>query len=283
MRPRHLLIVGLGLGLVLLPATPALAGGPGAWVDVDEDDPQVELGAVDGGGGGLPGTAGGGGSVCRWERVHDSEVDSLPWGAGEGGLPVEVGSGLEEYAWYWLICPGAEGGQTVDLIPVERGAPPVDPRVLRDEAIEHLALPRPSTAMNPAGDQVVHVSSWLWIDDAVWRTHSRSASAGGVTTTVTATPQRVVWDLGNGDTVVCDGPGTPYDATQPASDQSTDCSYTYAHSSAGRPDDAYQVTATIEWAVDWSVAGASGGGPLPALFTTSPVSVRVGEMQALNQ
>jgi len=137
--------------------------------------------------------------------------------------------------------------------------------------------------MNPSGDQVVHVESWLWVDDAIWRTHTKSVSAGGVTTTVTAAPTRVIWDLGNGDSVVCDGPGVPYDPSIPSDGQSTDCSYTYRHTSAGQPGDAYQATATIEWTVSWTVTGAPGGGPLPAMFTSSPVAVRVSEMQALNQ
>ena len=31
----------------------------------------------------------------------------------------------------------------------------------------------------------------------------------------TATPTKVVWDMGDGSTVTCDGPGTPYDPNDP--------------------------------------------------------------------
>lgn len=286
MRPRSLLTAVIATAATVLPVVPALAS-PGGWVDVDDDGSGVELGATDRRS--SSGDRGGGGvSDCSWSRVPDHEIDLVWWSAGS-----EVGPGISDedggvanpsdFEWYWMSCPDGAGGQTADLIPTRRGESPVDPIVLRDEAIDRLSLPVPTIAMNPAGDQVVHVASWLWIEDADWGTRSKSVSAGDVTTTVTASPRRVLWDLGNGDTVTCDGPGTPYDPSIPSAEQATDCSYTYTHTSAGQPDDAYQATATIEWAVSWTVSGASGGGSLPALFTTSTLPVRVSEMQALNQ
>jgi hypothetical protein len=129
----------------------------------------------------------------------------------------------------------------------------------------------------------VHVASWLWLDGDLWRSHSSSASAGGVTATVTATPTRTLWDMGNGETVVCDGPGTPYDPSRADAAQSTSCSYTYRNSSAGRPGNAYPVTVTVEWQLGWTVTGAPGGGALPGLTTSTSTAVPVGEVQALNQ
>lgn len=288
MRTRSLLIALVAASAVIGSGTAAFAdhGGPGGWVDVDEDGSTVEVGAADGTK--QPGTKGNSGtSRCTWSRVPDEEIDIVWWSAGSDvGSNIVDGDGevadAKQFEWYWMSCPDGDGGSTTDLIPVPR-EDAVDPTVLRDQAIDTLSLPSPALAMNPSGDQVVHVDTWLWVDDAIWTTHSKSVSAGGVTTTVTAAPTRVIWDLGNGDTVVCDGPGAPYDPSMPADEQVTDCSYTYKHTSAGQPGDAYQVTATIEWTVSWTVTGASGGGPLPALFTSSPVAVRVSEMQALNQ
>lgn len=285
MRSRSFLISITTAGLVVMPVLPASADGPGGWVDVDDDADAVDLGAADEGTTeGSGGTSGG--SLCTWASIPDDEVDSLPWGAGADEEPLgDDGQVLtpQDFDWYWVSCPDGTGGETLDLVPVPRDTPPVDPVALRNEALGRLLLPQPSIAMNPAGDQVVHVASWLWIDDADWQPHAESVTAGSVTTTVTATPRRVVWDLGNGDTTVCDGPGVPYDPSRSASEQATDCSYTYIHTSGGQPDDAYQVTATIEWEVSWSVTGATGGGPLPPLSTSAPVPVRVAEMQALNQ
>ncbi|HEY8827036.1 MAG TPA: hypothetical protein VIM17_04700, partial [Jatrophihabitantaceae bacterium] len=65
----------------------------------------------------------------------------------------------------------------------------------------------------------------------------QTTSAGGVTATVTARPVSTVWSTGSPDApdVSCDGPGVPYDARRAPSEQSTDCSTTYARSSAGQP------------------------------------------------
>lgn len=283
---RGLLIAVVTLAALLAQAVAAFAV-PGGWVDVDDDDSEVGVGAADehvtGGSAGSSGST----SNCTWTSVPTEEVDVL-WGVigsspGADALADEDITDPSDYDWYWRSCPDGSGGVTNDLIPVPGGGPAVDPTVLRDEAIDRLKLPQPTVAMNPPGEQVVHIESWLWIDDAIWTTHSRSVSAGGVTTTVTATPRRVIWDMGNGDSVNCDGPGTPYDPSRPAEEQTTDCAYTYRHSSAGQPGDAYEVTATVEWQVSWTVTGAAGGGALPAMFTSAPTAVRVAEMQALNQ
>ena len=284
MRTRNSLMVAVTVAASLGVASPAFAdhdgeGGPGGWVDVGDDDSEVGVGAEDGSGGST-GSGGGSSTGCSWDPVPEELIDEIWWEAD----PTLVGpiEDPDDYMWYFVVCPTVDGGYTTDLVPVPLSEV-ADPSELRDQAMDILSLPFPTIAMNPVGDQVVHVATWLWVDDAIWQTHSKSVSAGAVTTTVTATPQRVIWDLGNGDTVVCDGPGTPYNPSIPSGEQTTDCSYTYTHTSAGQPGDAYQATATIEWSLEWTVTGAPGGGPLPALFTSTPVAVRVAEMQALNQ
>ncbi|MBW3662713.1 MAG: hypothetical protein KY469_06410 [Actinobacteria bacterium] len=274
MRSRFLLSAALAGLMTVLAAAPAWASDSDGWVDVDEDDATIDVGAEDR-------TTNGGGSSgadCTWTRIDPAD---LP--AGSDILPILERDGNQEYDWYVRECPLPDGTVVRDLIPVPREAPPVDPTQLRDRAVSRLELPAPQLAMNPPQEQVVRIESWLWIDDEVWQQHSRSASAGGVTATVTATPVRVVWDLGNGDTVTCAGPGTPYDPALPEAEQTTDCSYTYGHSSAAQPNGTYLVTATVEWEVGWTVTGAAGGGPLPALSTSTTLPVRVAEFQALNE
>jgi len=100
--------------------------------------------------------------------------------------------------------------------------------------------------------QLVGVATWLWVSPAAWQPLTATASAGSVTTTTT--PTKVVWDMGDGSTVTCDGPGTPYDPSSHAA--TTTCSYTW--STAGT----FTVTATIYWSVTWAAAGAAGGGNL---------------------
>jgi hypothetical protein len=158
-----------------------------------------------------------------------------------------------------------------------------DPRVLAERAAAVLELPAPAMRMSPARDQVVQLASWLWISVEQWEPRQVSATAGPVTATVTATPVRVTWDMGNGDRVLCDGPGTPYQERYAGQPDATDCRYTYRHSSAGQPDEAYRVTATVDWALTWSATGTSGGGSLGSVPMSSTRSVRVTEIQALIQ
>jgi hypothetical protein len=281
MRTRHLLLTPVATAALLLGvASQALAAGdgPGGWVDVDDEGSEVDVGATDGDST-SGGRTGGSSSGCTWELLTEGDVDGI-WQQVDDDRVTDPRS----YDWYWVTCPDETGGEYTDLVPVPVSDPvPVDPTVLRDEAVETLVLPTPTIGTSPSGDQVVHVETWLWVDGAIWQPQRQSASAGAVTATVTATPRQVTWDLGNGDSVTCNGPGTAYDTSIPAEEQTTDCSYTYTSTSAGQPGDAYEVTATIEWSVEWTVSGAAGGGALPALFTAAPTSVRVAELQALNQ
>ena len=81
--------------------------------------------------------------------------------------------------------------------------------------------------------------------------------------------------MGNGDTVTCDGPGTPYSASDP--NATTDCSYTWPQAGS------YTVTATVYWSVTWTAAGAPGGGNLGLQAgPAAEVPVTVTESQAIN-
>ncbi len=159
----------------------------------------------------------------------------------------------------------------------------IDPHALAERAAAALDLPEPTIHMSPEDDQVVRLASWLWVPAAQWEPRQVSASAGPVTSTVTATPTRLVWDMGNGDHVSCDGPGTPYRTSVASQGGTSGCRYTYRHSSAGQPGDAYQVTATIEWELTWTATGAAGGGSLGSIEMSTTQPVRVSEIQALVQ
>ncbi|MDQ3573310.1 MAG: hypothetical protein M3404_00015 [Actinomycetota bacterium] len=160
----------------------------------------------------------------------------------------------------------------------------MDPRVVAVQALNSLSLPAPEIRLNPIPpqDQLVNMATWMWLDEATWGPRSTTASVPGVTVTATARPERVVWDMGNGAQVVCQGPGVPYDVSQPEEAQRSDCTYTYRRSSAAQPGQRYVISATVEWSATWSVAGAAGGGALPGLSRSSSVAVRVAEIQAVN-
>jgi hypothetical protein len=169
---------------------------------------------------------------------------------------------------------------------VPAGAPAaVNLNTLAQQAANSVALPLPVVRMNPAAgqEQVVHVKTWLWIDPGAWRPVSATATAGPVSVTATATPDSVEWQMGDGrGDVRCNGPGRPYDLSRSAASQTPTCSYTYTQASSNAPGGAFKVTATITYHVTWAATGAPGGGDLGVATRSTTVSVRVGEIQAIN-
>jgi hypothetical protein len=179
-------------------------------------------------------------------------------------------------------------GEVTDVVPADEltgGSVPtitVSSALLAQFALADLALPAPLIGMSPEGDHVTQLPSWLWIDRGQWGARDRTATAGPVSATVTARPVRVEWNMGNGDTVMCDGPGRVYEARFAGRPEATHCRYTYRHSSATRRGAAYDVTATVVWRASWTGSDGDGGG-LGQLTSQTTVPVRVGEVQALVQ
>lgn len=220
--------------------------------------------------------------TCQLVAIADQSSEALGVGGPTPGQ------------WFLSSCSdnathGPRGGLV--WIPTSPGAPAglADPLALAQQAESSITLPGPTIRTNPASYSVVNFPTWLWVDPANWHPFAASATAGTVTATAVATPTSVTWSMGDGGTVVCNGPGTPYDTTRPSSEQQTDCSYTYRQSSAGQPSSdgdpnagAYPVTATIVWAVAWTVTGAPGGGALPVLQTTSTTPVRVEQVESVD-
>ena len=153
----------------------------------------------------------------------------------------------------------------------------VAPVVVAEQAVKTLGLTSAVIEMAPPDGhpQLVNVATWLWVNPTTWHPVTATATAGPVTTTATATPTKVIWDMGDGSTVTCVGPGTPYDPSAP--NATSTCSYTW--STAGT----YTVTATIYWSVTWSAVGAAGGGTLGVQAgPASRVTVQVVQSEAIN-
>lgn len=128
---------------------------------------------------------------------------------------------------------------------------------------------------------LVGMPVWMWADQPGPTTVgpvTESASAGGITATATATLESITWNMGDGHTVLCHGPGTPYDASY-GRRESPDCGYAYSTTSAGQPGQHFTVTATSQWVVSWSGAGQTGTiRPAPLVRTTQ---ITIGEAQVL--
>ena len=203
--------------------------------------------------------------------------------AGGPSATASIGvGGAQPGQWVFPVCAGP--GVIDPMPPIwVTGAQPaagvvqVNPVVVAQQAVKQLPLASPTIEMAPppGSPQLVGVATWMWVSPRAWQTLSASASAGTVTTTATATPSKVVWNMGDGATVTCDGPGTPYSPSAP--NATTNCSYTWGQAGT------YQVTATLYWSVTWTAIGAAGGGNLGLQAgPAAQVVVAVTESQAIN-
>lgn len=189
-------------------------------------------------------------------RPHPSSDGSGGSGGGSSGLP-------PNYATY---CPQMiQTGPLVNrqqLCPARR----VSTAGLAVQATNRLPIPAPAIRTAPARGkrELVGVPTWFWLDRNQWAARSATASAGGVSSTVTATAYELVLDVGDrSEPFTCRAPWTPYRDGGHSS-----CTRAFTHS--GR----YTVTATVRWAADWH--GSDGnGGTLPTMSRTVQFPVQV--------
>jgi len=247
-------------------ANDAPSGSGGAFIS-DQGDPTAVAAERRAG----AGSSGARDDGCRWSVVVVDDSEFAVYDEEGRRLYSDTGR------WLQRTCDGSPdmvGGSYL----VPQGAP-VDPRTLATQAVASVAIPRPALFTSPTNDRLyTQVRTWLWLDDAWWRGYSATASAGGATTTVTATPRRAVWLAGDGGGTTCNGPGVEW--RRGMRDDATYCSYTYRHSSAQQQGGKYTLSVTVWFEVTWtSNTGDSGG--LPAISRTASRQVEVGEVQAL--
>ncbi|WP_404348499.1 hypothetical protein LG324_13005 [Phycicoccus jejuensis] len=192
-----------------------------------------------------------------WEGHTDGQVY-------ECTRPINIGAIAAAVFYVWLAQPPA-------------GAPP-DPRALARTALARMNLRAgaigivPESAPGRVG--LVGMPTWMWVADPGASTTgpiTRSVSAGGYTVTATGWLQKIVWDMGDGQSVTCSGAGTQYQDRY-GKQSSPTCGYTYTRQ--GR----YTVTASSYWSVDWSGIGQSGSIPVTLSRTAQ---IAVGEVQVL--
>ncbi len=302
---------GVIVVLLLSSAASASAGGWGSVDCAQESSPYCELGAgktakAPGGGDRVPdepsrkGSGGkatsppgdrivGGSSPaadCSYVRSNfqppANGVQTVAFrGVARASLVAQQGG-----AWYVYRCTSAGFRDGLYRAPIwlPDGAAPAgaalpSPQELAEQARSQLRLPTPRIEANPVGDKLVSLPTWLWLARGGWGTQQATAAVPGVSVTAVATPKSVSWSTGDGDTVNCSAPGTPFAPGGDASAASPDCGHTYRRSSATAPAQLFPVRATVYWTITWSGAGASG--TFPDLTTSSAAAFRVAEIQAL--
>ncbi|MGW7362939.1 ATP/GTP-binding protein [Streptomyces sp. NPDC054841] len=162
------------------------------------------------------------------------------------------------------------------------GVPAVDPAVVAQQAVDKMRLSGPDIASpRPAGKYIVGVPVWIWVNQSptTFGPNTASATADGVTVTATAKVTKIVWKMGDGSTVTCTGPGTPYKASF-GKQESPSCGHTYLRTSASQNGGKYTLTATSTWTVDWQVSGGGEAGQLTEI-RESQEQVAIGELQVV--
>ncbi|MER5740463.1 ATP/GTP-binding protein [Streptomyces sp. NPDC002262] len=270
--------VGVVLAVVLAPAAHATgpAGGvcdtSGLVVTVCAEDSSSAGGTTGGSPGGAGAKGGSSGPTCTYTRLEPQPPrgDNLFWRGHE----------REKGAVYGVTCPGSNSSRAI-FIPDTTDAPApdepvIDPAVLARRAVDSMRLDGPTVASpRAAGRYLIGMPMWLWATPtpSTFGPVSASASAGAVTVTATAKVTSVRWVMGDGTTVTCAGPGTPYKTGYGAKDSPT-CGHRYT-----RPAE-YSGTATTTWTVTWEAPALGDTGTTTETRET-PFTAWVGEAQAL--
>ncbi|MCZ7530128.1 MAG: hypothetical protein M5U31_07145 [Acidimicrobiia bacterium] len=103
-------------------------------------------------------------------------------------------------------------------------------------------VPTPSVSVNPAGEGVTGLETWLWLEGTT-SLDVGPLSLDGWSVTATATVERIVWDMGDGGSTSAARAGGPFD---PAA------SYTYETKSGAAP---YTLSVTTRWRGSATISG----------------------------
>ncbi|MDG4859295.1 ATP/GTP-binding protein [Streptomyces sp. T-3] len=161
----------------------------------------------------------------------------------------------------------------------------VDPALLAQQAVDKMKLTGADIGItpNPGKTGVVGMPVWMWSERGPTTTgpNTASATAGGVTVTATAKVKRFSWAMGDGKTITCAKPGTPYKAAF-GKKASPDCGHVYRISSKGEPGGTYRLVVTSTWDIQWAVTGAGGEAGAFTETRSAATTVAVGQLKVLN-
>jgi hypothetical protein len=217
-----------------------------------------------------------------WSEAYDCYIrlaDPQP----PVGDPAWADNSPEDGAIYTLACPQGDGTYRTPNIFLEQAPEVPSVTVLVQQAVEQLPLVSADIgiAPRPGGAGLVGLPVWMWTNnaDATWGPVEVRVPGPGITVVAQAEATRIEWDMGDGHTVVCDEPGTPYHPRY-GGEPSPDCPYVYSEPSRDQPDGRYTVTATTTWYIEWWVEPSGPSGD-DAAERTSSTTVRINELQVV--
>ena len=241
------------------------------------------------------GSSGGGTTSCTWKGGTNSNPGVGTWLTDaewqqvttwlSGNLPYHLGTS----PWDWMgvmFCPDPTVTAVV-IVGVLPGGAPTPGNILGYLALSQVPWNPPSVGTSPpaGAPSVVNLPTYLYLNPGTganpgaWQTFTTTAAVGGVSATVVAVPEEVVWTT-DGDSVTCPGQGVPYDSAwgnSPAPAGSGACTYTYSDTSADQPGGTYSLSATVWYHATWTSTGAGGAagdlGVVPGLTVTEQITV----------
>jgi hypothetical protein len=194
----------------------------------------------------------------------------------EGHAPGDGAVYVISCGWPGLVAPNFEWRATAP--PGFGGLP--SPAELAARAINQLPIRGPiiTTAPDAAGAGLVGLPVWIWTPqtEATWGPSSRSASVPGLSVTATAKASKIVYQMGNGASITCTSPGTPYHPSFGRA-KSPDCGYDgYPTPTPG--DTRYTITGTTTWQIHWAGGGQTGD---LTVTRTSTATIDIDELQVI--
>jgi hypothetical protein len=167
--------------------------------------------------------------------------------------------------------PGTPGG----LTPAQLAARAIKALPMRGAQI--------GISPNPGGAGLVGLPVWMWtaVTPQTWGPVTATASVPGLSVTARGQATKITWDMGDGQSVVCDNPGTAYNKKKHGGAESPTCGYdAYSVPSRTKSSGRYTVTATTTWHIDWWVVGGGATG-VETVTRESTTSIRIDELQVV--
>lgn len=165
------------------------------------------------------------------------------------------------------------------------GGNPTTPAQAAQEAVSLLPLkgPQIGVAPDPNGAGLVGLPVWLWtaVTPLTWGPVEQTTAVTGMAVVTRAQATGITWDMGDGQQIVCAGPGTPYEARY-GNTASPDCGYRYPRDSRTQPGGVYTITGTTSWQVAWRIAGTGQNGVIPTTTQTT-TAITIQELQVVSQ
>jgi hypothetical protein len=182
---------------------------------------------------------------------------------------VAVGGPGDTLMWRATPPPGAPGGIT----PAELAAQAIARMKLAGAAIGRVP--------NVGGRGLVGMPVWLWTDvtPTTWGPIEITAAVPGLSVTAKAQATKIVWAMGDENSVTCTTPGTKWTPALGVG-PSPDCGYMYSTPSRNRPGGQYTITATTSWSIHWWVNGGGATGD-ENTTRTSTTTIIIDELQVV--